>query len=88
MDYALIVQRTGNGWGASIPDLPGCIAVGDTRAEVLQLIEEAADLHLAAMRRKGLPIPKPTTLSGVLHLTKGQAAQAQLQEAVKARRAS
>lgn len=59
MRYTVIVERGETGWGAHVPDLPGCIATGDSREQVLQLIREAVDLHLQAMRAEGLPIPEP-----------------------------
>ena len=42
-----------------VPDLPGCIAVGETRAKVSELIHEAIEFHLAGMKEDGLPIPEP-----------------------------
>jgi predicted RNase H-like HicB family nuclease len=61
--YAVIIEHdpiTGS-YGAYAPDLPGCGAVGDTHAEVLQLIQEAIELHLQGLREEGLPIPEPST---------------------------
>jgi predicted RNase H-like HicB family nuclease len=64
-DY-LVIYETGDdgGWGASSPDLPGCVAVGETRAEVEKLIAEAIPMHIAAMREIGEPIPVPHHLAG------------------------
>ena len=59
--YAVVIERTGNGFGAHVPDLPGCIAAGDTREETEQLIREAVVIHLKAMQDDGDPIPEPTT---------------------------
>ncbi len=60
--YAVVLEKTGNGWSAYVPDLDGCIAAGDTEAETLKLIREAIALHLRGMREDGDPIPEPTTL--------------------------
>lgn len=60
--YAVVVEKSSNGYGAYIPDLPGCVAVGETVDEVEQLIREGATLHLEAMRSDGDPIPAPTTI--------------------------
>jgi predicted RNase H-like HicB family nuclease len=60
-EYAVVLEKTGNGWSAYVPDLDGCIAAGDTEAETLQLIREAIALHIEAMRQDGDPIPEPTT---------------------------
>jgi len=48
-----------NDWGAYVPDLPGCVAVGDTREDVEQLIREAIVLHLESMLSQGEQIPPP-----------------------------
>ena len=58
--YMVVVERGATSWGAHVPDLPGCVAVGETRAEVLRLIREAIELHIADMRASGEKIPKPT----------------------------
>ncbi len=59
----VIVEQGENGFGAYVPDLPGCVAVGDTREEALRLIGEAVELHLEGLREEGLPIPKPSSNS-------------------------
>ena len=61
MRYLVIYESSDDGFGAYVPDLPGCVAVGDTRAEVEQLIREAIALHVADMRATGQAIPEPTS---------------------------
>jgi predicted RNase H-like HicB family nuclease len=61
MKYAVVVERSPTGFAAYVPDLPGCVAAGGTRAEVERLIREAIQLHLEGMREDGEPIPEPTT---------------------------
>lgn len=63
--YAVVIEHEGDAWGAYVPDLPGCVAAGSSRAEVEQLIREAIPLHLQAMRERGEPIP-PATAEGAL----------------------
>ncbi len=63
MRYVVIVEQGENGFGAYVPDLPGSVAVGDTREEALRLIGEAVELHLEGLREEGLPIPKPSSNS-------------------------
>lgn len=60
MRYAIVIEKTENNYGAWAPDLPGCVAVGDTVEEVEQLMREAIELHLAGMREDGDPIPPAT----------------------------
>jgi predicted RNase H-like HicB family nuclease len=59
----VIVEQGENSVGAYVPDLPGCVAVGDTKEEVLRTIQEAVELHLEVMREEGLPIPEPSSSS-------------------------
>jgi predicted RNase H-like HicB family nuclease len=57
--YAILIERTDNGYSAYAPDLPGCIAAGDTFEETRQLIEEAANFHVEGMIEDGETIPEP-----------------------------
>ena len=66
-EYLVVYEIGENGeWGVSSPDLPGCVAVGETQVEVEQLIREAIAAHLALMREAGDPIPEPHHLAGVI----------------------
>jgi predicted RNase H-like HicB family nuclease len=47
-------------WGASVPDLPGCVATGKTIDQTLRRIERAVALHIHGMREDGLTPPRPT----------------------------
>ena len=60
MKYVAIIGKTGNGYGAHLPDLPGCIAAADTFEETRNLIEEAANFHIEMMTEHGESIPEPT----------------------------
>jgi predicted RNase H-like HicB family nuclease len=61
MRYAIVIEKGDHNYGAYVPDLPGCIAAGDTVSQVQQLIREAIELHLAGMREDGVPIPPPSS---------------------------
>lgn len=63
MRYLVVIERGESSWGAHVPDLPGCVAVGETREEVLELIKEAIDFHLEGLRKHGEPIPVPSSES-------------------------
>ena len=63
MRYIVIVEEGENSYGAYAPDLPGCVAVAETKEEVLRLIGEAIEFHIEGMRQQGLPIPTPTSSS-------------------------
>lgn len=61
MRYAVIVEEGETSFGAYVPDLPGCVAVGETKEEVLRLIQEAIEFHIEGMREDGQPIPEPSS---------------------------
>jgi predicted RNase H-like HicB family nuclease len=61
MRYAVVIEKSQGNYSAYVPDLPGCIATGDTLAEVQQSIREAIELHLSGMREDGTPIPPPSS---------------------------
>ena len=68
MKYLVNYEKGEKGYGAYVPDLPGCVAVGKSLDDVKQLMRDAVEMHLSAMRRDGDPIPKPTTESEYLDL--------------------
>jgi predicted RNase H-like HicB family nuclease len=59
MRYAVIIEKAETGFGAYVPDLPGCVALGPTRTEVERLLKEAVALHISDLRDQGLPVPMP-----------------------------
>jgi predicted RNase H-like HicB family nuclease len=59
--YAVIVEEGETSFGAYVPDLPGCVAVAETRDEVLKLIEEAIEFHIEGLRQDDQPIPEPSS---------------------------
>ena len=69
MKYAVIIEKGDTSYGASVPDLPGCIAVGETLEEVQRLIREAIAFHLEGLREEGLPVPEPRTLAEYIEAT-------------------
>lgn len=68
MKYAAVIERTGNGFSAYVPDLPGCVAAGDTRAETEVLIREAAAEHLELLREGGDLIPEPQASTSLVEV--------------------
>lgn len=68
-DYVVLYQQgEGGGWGTYLPDLPGVVAVGQTRKEVEQLIQEAVAAHLEFEAERGLTLPDPAHHAGVIQL--------------------
>ena len=68
MQYVVILEEGPESWGAYVPDLPGCVAVGETREEVLELIRAAIEFHLDGMKEDGDPIPEPHSYSEVVQI--------------------
>jgi predicted RNase H-like HicB family nuclease len=61
--YAVILEKTRTGYSAYAPDLPGCIAAGDTVRQTAELMREAIEMHVAGMCEDGLPVPEPGAVS-------------------------
>ncbi len=61
MRYAVILEEGESSFGAYVPDLPGCVAVSETREEALKLIQEAIEFHIEGLREDGQPIPAPSS---------------------------
>lgn len=62
MRYAVVIEQGETSYGAYVPDLPGCVAVGETLEEVRELISEAVQFHLEGLREDGEPIPPPKSI--------------------------
>ncbi len=63
MKYMVVLEKGPGSWGAHVPDLPGCVAVGENREEALELIREAIDFHIEGLREQGEAVPKPSSES-------------------------
>jgi len=71
MRYMVAIERGETSWGAHVPDLPGCVAVGETRAEVLRLIREAIAFHIDGLKHDGLPVPAPSSEGETVEVAAG-----------------
>ena len=63
MRYAIVIERTGTGCSAYVPDLPGCVATGETVEDVRASIAEAIRMHIDGMIEDGEPVPQPTAVA-------------------------
>ena len=61
MRYGIVIEKGESSYGAYVPDLPGCVAVGETQEEVETLIREAIQFHIEGLREEGLPVPEPSS---------------------------
>ncbi|MGF1601088.1 MAG: type II toxin-antitoxin system HicB family antitoxin [Thermosynechococcaceae cyanobacterium] len=69
MRYAVILEEGTNSFGAYVPDLPGCVAVGETSEEVMKLIQEAIQFHIEGLQADGQPVPKPASMAEYVDLS-------------------
>lgn len=61
MRYAIIIEGEPGNYSAYVPDLPGCVTVGETLDEIVREMQEAIRFHIDGLRADGLPVPEPTT---------------------------
>ena len=61
MRYLVVIEQGATSFGAYVPDLPGCVPVGESRDEVRRLIREAIELHIEGLKQDGLPVPAPSS---------------------------
>jgi predicted RNase H-like HicB family nuclease len=63
-EYVVVVEEGDTSCGAYVPDLPGCVAVGESRDEAIELIHEAIEMHVESLRENGEMVPSPGTRNG------------------------
>ncbi|WHZ23297.1 MAG: uncharacterized protein OJF47_002409 [Nitrospira sp.] len=68
MRYLVVIEKGLASFGAYVPDLPGCVAAGESKDEVLSLIREAIELHLEGLKEEGQPIPAPSSTSELIEV--------------------
>lgn len=69
MKYMVVVEQGPSSWGAYVPDLPGCIAAGESREEVVELIQAAIEFHLEGLSEGGESFPVPYSSSEFVEVT-------------------
>jgi predicted RNase H-like HicB family nuclease len=68
MEYLVVVEKGSSSYGAYVPDMPGCVAVGETRREVMKLIRDGIEMHIESLREAGEAIPPPLSKSEVIKI--------------------
>ncbi len=63
MRYAVVIEKADGNYSAYVPDLPGCVATGDTVEAAEAKIREAIRFHIEGLKADGLPIPAPTSIA-------------------------
>jgi len=59
--YAIIIEGELGNYSAYVPDLPGCVATGESLDEITQEMREAIKFHIEGLQEDNLPIPEPIT---------------------------
>ena len=68
-EYIVIYEQAdGGGWGAYLPDLPGVVALGATREEAAERIQEALSAYVEQLRAEGRELPAPLHAAGTVHV--------------------
>jgi predicted RNase H-like HicB family nuclease len=70
MEYAIVIEKApgSSNYSAYVPDLPGCVATGESVEEIKRLMEEGIAFHIEGLREDGLPIPQPSTQVAVIEV--------------------
>jgi len=63
MRYAVVIEKANGNYSAYVPDLPGCIATGETVAEAAREIREAIRFHIEGLQADGVAVPEPTSIA-------------------------
>ena len=71
MRYTIVIEQTPRNFSAYVPDLPGCIATGATRDDVIRQIREAMEFHIEGMREQGEPVPEPQCTAAIVEVAAG-----------------
>ena len=71
MQYTIVIEQTSRNFSAYVPDLPGCVATGATREEVVRQIRDAIEFHIEGMREQGELVPEPQCTAAVVEVAAG-----------------
>ncbi len=66
--YLIVIERTETGYSVYSPDLPGCVATGETREHAEENMRAAIEFHIGGLRQEGYPVPDPQALSAYVEL--------------------
>ena len=66
--YLVIIEESGTGYSAFLPDLPGCVATGATRDEVEKAMREGVEFHVEGLRESGEPVPRPRLMAAYVEV--------------------
>ncbi len=67
--YAIVVEKAKSNYAAYVPDLPGCVATGETVEATERLLREAIEIHVQGLTEDGLPVPEPSSVVDYLEVS-------------------
>ena len=68
MEYTIVIEQTPRNFSAYVPDLPGCVATGATRDEVVREMRSAIAFHIEGLREHDEPVPDPRCTAAVVEV--------------------
>ena len=68
MEYLVVIEEGPRSFGAYVPDLPGCVAIAESRTEVVRRIPAAIELHLQGLQAQGESIPAALSSVEIVHV--------------------
>jgi predicted RNase H-like HicB family nuclease len=68
MKYLVVIEKSGAGYSAYSPDLPGCVSTGATPEETEAKMKEAVEFHIEGLKEEGLSVPEPSSLSSYVEV--------------------
>jgi predicted RNase H-like HicB family nuclease len=68
MKYLIVIEKTGTGYSAYSPDIPGCVATGSTRDEAEREMKSAVAFHIEGLRNEGMALPTPHSSSSYVEV--------------------
>ena len=69
MKYLIVIEKSGTGYSAYSPDIPGCVATGTTRDETEREMKSAIAFHIEGLRSEGMALPTPHSSSSYVEVT-------------------
>ncbi len=69
MRYGIVIEKTEAGYGAYVPDLPGCAATAETEAEVITAIREGIEIYINELKARGERVPSPISKCTEIEVT-------------------
>jgi predicted RNase H-like HicB family nuclease len=66
MKFLIVIEKTGTGYSAYSPDIPGCVATGTTRDEAEREMKSAVAFHIEGLKSERMALPTPHSSSSYI----------------------